>query len=1080
MKRIGLILILISTISLSAYADGGWRKNEMEVTVFYSSASELLKIHELKLNGDIYNEGYGIFYLIPEEIKLLEQLEIEYKITIPDLNQHYKDFWDKRDEYHSYQEIVDLADSLEEHFPFICEKHLFGTSMEGRELGALKISDNVTTDENEAEVFFDAGIHGDETIGPEIAIRFAKMLCLSYNNDTYITDLINDREIWIYYMVNPDGRVNMSRYNHNGVDLNRDCGYMWDQWGNSPGAYSQTESCSLRECALGNQFAIHVTYHSGTESIGYPWSYRPQQTYDHNHIHFLAGLYSSASGYPSLEYGQGYSGIYPINGSTKDANYGIMGSVSWTMEISYIKQPPTDEIMLYYNYNEPSMLEMIEYAGYGIEGMITDSETGDPVAAMISVDQGFPCYSDPLEGDYHKFLIPGTYSIKVMANGYQTSVVDNVVINENESTTVNVQLQPQEGHYAYRIISCRIPGNNHADEGNTSALLDSPDQVNYSIGRSGWAVIDMQYPVVNGPGDDLTIYEGDDSPESYTLYIGFTMDGPWLELGTGTGTTSFDIYPVATPGSKYLKIMDDGDGPGQADNAGFDLDAIKIAPLPGTPINPTPQNGQNNVDPFTSLAWEAGQGGTPTWYRIYLGTDTPPANIIDGDSITDNFYSPPPLNFDTTYYWRIDAGNYGGMTTGNVWSFNTIPPPDEGFETGDFSLHNWQMSGDNDWTTDDETQFWGNYSARSGSINDNQSSSLIITLEVEDLFTSSISFRKKVSSAIGDKLQFIIDGEIIDEWTGISMFSEESYPVGDGIHTFEWRYIKNENASAGEDCAWIDYIYFPTLADPSAFAGNDTSVCSGASIQLNGQATNYNMVEWITSGTGTFDDPYCLNPVYSPSTEDINLGELILTMNVTAGEELLSDDLILTVIPFPDKPSMPEGPDQVDLFYNDSSEYSTTETANTGVYFWSIEPAMAGTISGNGITSYVIWNTNFEGNAFVSVTGINECGEGEPSEIKETEVYNTVGMVDPLISGFITIMPNPNNGCFGIHFQDKSIRKADIRIFNSYGQMIWQSSGQMIPENRIIMIRIKNQPQGVYFLSVKTTTTHEVISIILK
>ncbi|MEI6242902.1 MAG: M14 family zinc carboxypeptidase, partial [Chlamydiota bacterium] len=45
---------------------------------------------------------------------------------------------------------------------------------------------------------------------------FARDLCLSYASDPSITDLINNREIWLYLMVNPDGRVNLVRYNSNG------------------------------------------------------------------------------------------------------------------------------------------------------------------------------------------------------------------------------------------------------------------------------------------------------------------------------------------------------------------------------------------------------------------------------------------------------------------------------------------------------------------------------------------------------------------------------------------------------------------------------------------------------------------------------------------------------------------------------------------------------------------------------------------------------------------------------------------------------------------------------------------------
>ena len=91
-------------------------------------------------------------------------------------------------------------------------------------------------------------------------------------------------------MVNPDGRVHDVRYNANGVDLNRDWGYMWDAWGGSPGAFSQIESQNLRSCMYSNQFVVHTTYHSGDEFISMPWSYRPNQPNDWNHIYQLGQL----------------------------------------------------------------------------------------------------------------------------------------------------------------------------------------------------------------------------------------------------------------------------------------------------------------------------------------------------------------------------------------------------------------------------------------------------------------------------------------------------------------------------------------------------------------------------------------------------------------------------------------------------------------------------------------------------------------------------------------------------------------------------------------------------------------------
>lgn len=599
------LLFLVATLYVLSSIAQNWRDGEKQIIINIENQTQANLLGEILYSYDDYGPNKIRAYVVPKEIKLIESAGIAYTVEIEDLAAHSQSLLNSKDEWHSYQEIIDLADSLVQEFPAICEKHVFGTSMGGRQLAALKISDNVSTDESEAEVFFDGGIHGDEYPAAENVIRFARDICIAYDTDPDITFLIDNREIWLYLMVNPDGRVNIIRYNNNGVDLNRDWGFMWDGAGSSTGAFSQVESKALRSCVFGNQFVVHTTYHAGTEYISCPWSYRPDTPADMSHILQLCGVYASSSLYTNIDYGQGYSGMYAINGSTKDSNYGLQGAISWSMEISYDKMPSNSQITPYYNKNYPAMLAMIEYAGYGLEGLVSDANTGDPVSAIVFVEDYMQTFSDPTAGDYHKYVLPGTYSIKVMANGYQTQIIDNIVVTENSSTATDFQLIPEDGQYVYKFCSSQIPGNNHADEGNSMAVFGEPDNVNYSIGKNGMVVLDMQYPVIDGPGFDIIVYEGDSSPEGFTCYAGETMDGPWISLGTGNGTSEFDIAISNLPEAQYFKIMDDGDGSGSIADAGFDLDGIEaLEALSGVYIamyeySVDDSNGNNNgkIDP---------------------------------------------------------------------------------------------------------------------------------------------------------------------------------------------------------------------------------------------------------------------------------------------------------------------------------------------------------------------------------------------------------------------------------------------------------------------------------------------------
>jgi len=134
----------------------------------------------------------------------------------------------------------------------------------------------------------------------------------------------------------------------------------------------------------------------------------------------------------------------------------------------------------------------------------------------------------------------------------------------------------------------------------------------------------------------------------------------------------------------------------------------------------------------------------------------------------------------------------------------------EDFENGDFSSYPWETTGAADWFISSDA-YEGNYSAQSGDINDNQSSTLSVELNV--LMDDEISFWKKVSSENNyDFLRFFIDGNEQGSWSGNVSWSQSSYPVSAGIHTFTWSYTKDVSVSNGSDCAWIDYIIFPPIA----------------------------------------------------------------------------------------------------------------------------------------------------------------------------------------------------------------------------------------------------------------------------
>ncbi len=149
----------------------------------------------------------------------------------------------------------------------------------------------------------------------------------------------------------------------------------------------------------------------------------------------------------------------------------------------------------------------------------------------------------------------------------------------------------------------------------------------------------------------------------------------------------------------------------------------------------------------------------------------------------------------------------------------------EDWETNDFLSYPWETGGNAPWIITSGNVYEGSFSAKSGDISDNQTSELIITLDV--LNDDTVSFYKKVSCEKGewwfgnyfwyDFLEFFIDGVSQAQWDGIDNWSQEQYPVTSGLHTLKWVYSKNGFTSSGEDCAWIDYIILPPYNNAPVF-----------------------------------------------------------------------------------------------------------------------------------------------------------------------------------------------------------------------------------------------------------------------
>jgi hypothetical protein len=170
-----------------------------------------------------------------------------------------------------------------------------------------------------------------------------------------------------------------------------------------------------------------------------------------------------------------------------------------------------------------------------------------------------------------------------------------------------------------------------------------------------------------------------------------------------------------------------------------------------------------------------------------------------------------PIYNEITF--QIDVTADGGYAE-TLFFDMPVGQPVDGFESGDFSALPWNHSGNTDWQIVTNAKSEGSYAAQSGAITHSQFSQISIAAEV--ISPGRITFSYEVSSEFGwDFLEFYIDELRMGAWSGEIPWTDASYEVSTGSHTFSWKYVKDMAVSAGRDWAGIDFIVFPLLAiDP--------------------------------------------------------------------------------------------------------------------------------------------------------------------------------------------------------------------------------------------------------------------------
>ncbi len=368
-----LLLVLIFIISLQIlYAEKSKATSNAKEIYFRFNISEKSELNKLTkvVSIDYVKHNRVKAYATPQQLKKLKNLG--YKVTIlpppgklikPRMAKSLAELRDW-DYYPTYDQYVQMMWDFEADYPELCEIENIGQSVEGRDILFVKISDNVDVQENEPEFMFTATMHGDELAGYVLMLRLIDYLLSNYESNPEVTNLVNNIEIWINPLANPDGTYHggnnsvweAQRFNANYVDLNRN--FPDPEDGPHPdGNEWQPETIAMMDLAEEHTYVHSANFHGGAEVINYPWDTWNNLPADDEWYIDISKAYADTvfanstgsyfTGISNTGYIRGYV-WYSINGGRQDYMNYFQACREVTIELSNVKMLPENELQAHW------------------------------------------------------------------------------------------------------------------------------------------------------------------------------------------------------------------------------------------------------------------------------------------------------------------------------------------------------------------------------------------------------------------------------------------------------------------------------------------------------------------------------------------------------------------------------------------------------------------------------------------------------------------------------------------------------------------------------------------------------------
>ncbi|MBU0754091.1 MAG: zinc carboxypeptidase [Planctomycetes bacterium] len=437
-------------------------------------------------------EGEGIQIVADtEDLDLLMRSNVPYTILYKDLIAHYESRFDMNlskdlgygsmGGYYKFDEVENRLDQFRSDHPnLITAKISLGQTEQGRNIWAVKISDNPDQDEDEPEAIIDSLTHAREPQGMMSTLYFMDWVLENYDTDPLAKFLVNEREMWFVPVQNPDGYYRNQQTNPHGggmwrknrrnngdgsrgVDPNRNWGYMWgfDGQGSSgspksetyrgPSPMSEPETQAMAALISERNAVERMSIHTYGNLWLIPWGYDRIVTPDDSLLRIL----SDEMAPESYTVGTCWETLYTVNGGSCDWDYGDQGIMTFSPEMGTDNDgfwPSTSRIMPIAEEVLPSLQYFFAIAGAFLKMdrfKITDiagklngyPDAGDRVELVVDLtNRGLGDYPDPISLSLSSAsprvnILTGTSQVPAVASRASTDNAAQPFVFEIESDT---------------------------------------------------------------------------------------------------------------------------------------------------------------------------------------------------------------------------------------------------------------------------------------------------------------------------------------------------------------------------------------------------------------------------------------------------------------------------------------------------------------------------------------------------------------------------------------------------------------------------------------------------------------------